>query len=77
MQKTPTKYNLIGYDTFSYILQYLNKLKKPINRDEFIELINKRTKYNGIYRNIILDNQNSNSNVQMIKYKYGQFLTLN
>ena len=77
MQKTPTKYNLIGYDTFSYILQYLNKLKKPINRDEFIELINKRTKYNGIYRNIILDNQNSNSKVQMIKYKYGQFLPLN
>ena len=27
MQKTPTKYNLIGYDTFSYILQYLNNLK--------------------------------------------------
>ena len=77
MQKTPTKYNLIGYDTFSYILQYLNNLKKPINRDEFIELISKRTKYNGIYRNIILDNQNSNSKVQMIKYKYGQFLPLN
>ena len=77
MQKTPTKFNLIGYDTFSYILQYLNNLQNPISRDEFIELINKKIKYNGIYRNIILDNQNSNSKVQMIKYKFGQFLPIN
>jgi ABC-type branched-subunit amino acid transport system substrate-binding protein len=76
-QKTPTIYNLIGYDTFNYILQYLKNLQQPITREEFIKLINKRNTFNGIYRNIILNDQNTNSNVQMIKYKYGQFLPLN
>jgi len=76
-KKTPTKYNLIGYDTFSYILQYLNNLQSPVTREEFVELISKKSKYNGVYRNFNLDNQNSNKKVQMIKYKYGQFLPLN
>jgi ABC-type branched-subunit amino acid transport system substrate-binding protein len=76
-QKTPTKYNLIGYDTFSYILQYLNNLQSPVTREEFVDLISKNSKYNGIYRNFNLNDKNSNQKVQMIKYKFGQFLPLN
>lgn len=76
-QKSPTKYNLLGFDTFSYILQHLKNLKQPINRAEFIDLINKKLNYNGIFKNIKLDDQHSNTKVQMIKYKFGQFLPLN
>jgi len=77
VQKTPTKYNLIGYDTFNFILQYLKNLQGPISRDEFVDLLNKKTKYNGVYRNFDLNENNTNTNVQMVKYKYGQFLPLN
>lgn len=76
-QKTPTKYNLIGYDTFNYILQYLKNLETPITRHEFVNLISKNSKYYGIYRNFNIGNSNSNQKVQIIKYKYGQFLPLN
>jgi len=77
VQKTPTKFNLIGYDTFNYILQHLKNLQSPISRDEFVDLLDKKTKFNGVYRNFDLNENNSNKKVQMVKYKYGQLLPLN
>jgi len=77
IQKTPSKYNLIGYDTFNYILQYLKNLQDPITRDEFVDLLDKKSEHNGVYRNFDLNENNSNQKVQMVKYKYGQFLPLN
>lgn len=76
-KKTPTVYNLIGYDTFSYILQYFQNLSKPISRQEFYSLSKNKSNYSGLYRKIHLNDQNYNSKVQLIKYKYGQFLPLN
>lgn len=77
LQKSPTRYNLIGYDTFNYILKHINNLQAPITREEFFELITKKINHNGVYRNINMDKNNSNTKVEIIKYKYGQFLPLN
>jgi len=68
---------LIGYDTFNYILHHLKNLQGPISRDEFVDLLDTKTKFNGVYRNFNLNENNTNKKVQIVKYKYGQFLPLN
>jgi len=77
LNKTPTLYNLVGFDTFNYILQYLKDLPKEFSRNKFIEKLKNAQDYKGLYRKIKLKSTNYNSNVQIIKYKYNQILPIN
>ncbi len=77
LNKTPTIYNIIGYDTFNYILQYLKNTSNVISRQEFINILKTKKDYSGLYRKFKMENSNFNSNTQIIKYKYGQILPVN
>jgi ABC-type branched-subunit amino acid transport system substrate-binding protein len=76
LKKTPTIYNLIGYDTFKYMLVPIED-NKPVSRAEYLNKLRQAKSYDGIYRKIRINDNNNNSNIHMLKYEYGQILPLN
>ena len=76
-QKTPTRYNLIGYDTMKFMLAPLQNLSTAPSRETYIGNLKQIRTHNGIYRSLEMDNNNCNIRLQLIKYDYGQMIPLN
>jgi ABC-type branched-subunit amino acid transport system substrate-binding protein len=75
-QKTPTFYNIIGYDSFNYMLKAV-KNSSVISRNTYIKNLQNISSYNGIYRSILMTEDNYNRKLQLLKYSYGQIIPLN
>jgi hypothetical protein len=77
LNKTPTFYNLIGYDSMGFILEALKDVSGYVSREKFYNNVKKINKFEGIYRTIVMDKKNYNQNVQLLKYLHGQVIPLN
>jgi ABC-type branched-subunit amino acid transport system substrate-binding protein len=76
-QKTPTTYNLIGYDTMKFMLSPLQNVSITLSRETYTRNLQQVRTYNGIYRSLEMDDNNCNVRLQLIKYDYGQMIPLN
>lgn len=73
-KRTPGKYELIGFDTFNFILSAINGVPKSVNREDFLEAVKAAPLYNGVYRNFDVGRKRYNDAVRILKYTYGQIL---
>jgi ABC-type branched-subunit amino acid transport system substrate-binding protein len=76
-KKTPTIYNLVGYDCCRYMLRALKDTKDPMTRAEYLQNLRSPDKYDGLYRSIKIDSDQCNLNLRLLKYIYGQIIPLN
>jgi ABC-type branched-subunit amino acid transport system substrate-binding protein len=77
LNKTPTIYNLIGYDSMDFMLKALENTKDYISREKYYYNLKKIKKHLGIYRTINMSNNKFNQNPQLLKYFHGQIIPLN
>jgi ABC-type branched-subunit amino acid transport system substrate-binding protein len=77
LSKTPTIYNLIGFDSMDFMLKVLENTKDYIPREKYYYNLKKIKKHIGIYRTVILNNNRFNQNPQLLKYLHGQIIPLN
>ena len=77
LKKTPNLYNIIGYDSFKYMLSAISNVNSIIKRDEFLRRLEAIDNYTGIYRSIKLGSDKVNQNLQMLKFNYGQIIPIN
>jgi len=75
-KRTPNKYELIGYDSFNFILSALQGAPKSIGRENFFERVKDAPTFNGVYRNFDVGKKRYNNAVRILKYTYGQILPL-
>jgi ABC-type branched-subunit amino acid transport system substrate-binding protein len=76
LKKTPTFYSIIGYDSFRYMLSAINNENNLIKREEYLNRLENIEKYIGIYRNIHMNEDRVNQNLQLLKYNYGQVIPM-
>jgi ABC-type branched-subunit amino acid transport system substrate-binding protein len=76
-KKSPEKFELIGYDSFNYLLSLFNEGTESINRENFADKISVLQPYRGIYRSFNLNRRHSNQAARILKYYYGQLIPLN
>ena len=77
MNTTPTSYNLIGYDCLRYMLRPFDKDNIVLSRADFMAKIKSGGPFEGLYRNVKLDNRNRNVLLQLLRFDYGQIIPLN
>jgi len=77
VKKTPTIYNVIGYDCCRYMIRALKDTKNPITRPEYLQNLRSHEKYEGLYRSIKINEDQSNTNLRLLKYIFGQIIPLN
>lgn len=77
MNTTPTSYNLIGYDCMRFILKPLDNGNIILGRADYTTRLKQIGKFEGIYRKILLDDQNRNIYLQLLRFNYGQIIPLN
>jgi len=73
-QKTPEKFELIGYDSFKFLSNVL--IDSKVNRTNFLEKIVQLNPYQGIYRSFDINRSRTNKSVKILKYIYGQVIPL-
>ncbi|MEJ2054273.1 MAG: ABC transporter substrate-binding protein [Calditrichaceae bacterium] len=76
-KRTPEKMDIIGYDSFNYIVNVISNNKIGINRNNFIEKLVNVPKYNGIYRSVDLDYDRYNKSIRLLKYWRSVIVPLN
>ncbi len=77
MNTTPTNYNLIGYDCMDFMLKPLKNGNSIMGRTDYTAGLKQMGKFEGIYRKILLDEQNRNIYLQLLRFNYGQIIPLN
>jgi hypothetical protein len=77
MKKTPTTYHLIGYDAMGYLLKVLGNISLEMTRSMYFERLQEIRFYDGIYRDVKLNSDGSNTDIKLLKYQYGQVVLLN
>lgn len=77
LKKTPGIYNVLGYDTFNYMLMPLKEMNSIPSRESYTIKLKTVRKYQGIYRSLEMDDKNRNIKLQLLKFDYGQILPLN
>ena len=75
-KRTPEKYEIIGYDSFRFVLVALEGAPKNISRNSFFERIKSAPLYNGVYRNFEVGKKRFNDASRILKFTYGQILPL-
>ncbi len=75
-KRTPGKYELIGYDTFNFILSAITDAPKNLSREDFLEAIKAAPVYNGVYRNFDVGKKRYNDAVRLLKYTNGLILPI-
>lgn len=75
--KTPTTWNMIGYDTFSFMIQGLKNTSSVPSRSDFLKMLEANPEYNGIFKDIKLDENNSNQSIPLLQYLYNQIVQIN
>ncbi len=76
-KRTPEKYEMVGFDSFNFILSALEGAPKTISRKAFFERVKEASVYNGVYRNFEIGKKRFNDAARILKYTYGQILPLN
>ncbi|MBN1406377.1 MAG: penicillin-binding protein activator [Calditrichaceae bacterium] len=76
-QRTPEKFDLIGYDCFHLIINLVSDNKAGINRENFVDTISNSSPYKGIYRHFKMDNSRFNKSTRLLKYWRGVLVPLN
>ena len=77
LKKTPTIYNVLGYDTFNFMLTPLKEMSTIPSRESYTMKLKTIRKYQGLYRSLEMDEKNRNMKLQLLKFDYGQILPLN
>jgi ABC-type branched-subunit amino acid transport system substrate-binding protein len=78
LKKTATMYNIIGYDCGRFMLRALRDVKDAaMSRSEYLQNLRSHEQFNGLYRNINLNDDQCNLNLRLLKYIYGQIIPLN
>ncbi len=75
--RSPERFELIGYDSFNFILKAISREGVFLSRSNFYEAVMQEPPYQGVYRNFDVGSKHYNSAVRVIKYTYGQFIPLN
>lgn len=75
-RRTPEKFEMMGYDSFNFILSALEGAPKSIGRDVFMTRLLDAPLYNGVYRNFEVGKKRFNDAVRILKFTYGQILPL-
>lgn len=76
-KKTPGKYELIGYDSFGFILSSVNGNPAAASRTKFRDLLEQAADYGGVYMNVKIGGNNYNTFKRILKYSYGELFPLN
>ncbi len=76
-KKTPTIYNIVGYDCCRYMLRALADTKNSMTRAEYLQNLRRQDQYNGLYRSIKINEEQYNLNLRLLKYIFGQIIPLN
>jgi branched-chain amino acid transport system substrate-binding protein len=74
---TPNTYNLIGYDCMRFMLKPFEKGNTILNRDEYSSRLKQIGRFDGLYRRILLDDQNRNTALRILRFNYGQIIPVN
>jgi len=75
-RRTPEKFELMGYDSFNFILSALEGSSKNISRKAFLSRLLDAPLYNGVYRNFEVGKKRFNDAARILKFTYGQILPL-
>jgi hypothetical protein len=75
LKKSPSQYHLIGYDSFRFMLRGL-KSGQVLSRETFIKNVESSGTYDGIYRSVNLNDEHVNINAKLLKYDYGQLISI-
>ncbi len=76
-KETPEKFDLIGYDSFGFILSAVNGNPSAASRTKFRDLLKQANDYGGIYRSVKIGRNNYNTHKRILKYSYGELFPLN
>ncbi len=76
-KRTPEKYEMVGFDSFNFILSALDGAPKSISREVFSRRIKEAPVFNGVYRSFEVGKKRFNDAARILKYTYGQILPLN
>lgn len=74
---TPNTYNLIGYDCMRFMLKPFEKGNMILNRTEYMSRLKQIGRFDGLYRRILLDDQNRNTALRILRFNYGQIIPVN
>lgn len=75
-RRTPEKFELMGYDSFNFILSALEGSSEKISRKAFLSQLLAAPLYNGVYRNFEVGKKRFNDAARILKFTYGQILPL-
>lgn len=76
-KRTPDRFDIIGYDSFGFVLSALSHQRDRVNRDNFSEIVQSAGNYDGIYRKFNVHEKRYNNSARLLKYMYGQIVPLN
>lgn len=74
--RTPEKYDLIGFDSFNFILHAIEGKRGVANKTQFKELLKDVVHYTGIYKNFSVGTKRYNASSHLLKYMYGQLVKI-
>jgi len=75
-KKTPGTYEIIGFDSFNFLLSALADQGNSINRNNIRDAIEEKGLYTGIYRNFNIGTKRYNNASRLLKFTFGQILPL-
>jgi len=75
-QTTPEKFDLIGFDSFNYVLSALSRNDQPLSRSNFSQLIKRGPEYRGIYRHFNMGPERYNRSTRLLKFVHGVIIPL-
>ena len=75
-QTTPEKFDLIGFDSFNYILSTLSQNNQPLTRTSFSQLMKRGMEYRGIYRHFTMGPERYNRSTRLLKFVHGVIIPL-
>lgn len=76
LKRTPGKFELIGYDSFNFILSAFSKSSIAVGRDGFANALKRAPVYHGIFRSFKVGEKRYNNSTRILKYMYGQIMPL-
>ena len=76
MKKSPTIYNIIGYDVINYLLKVVGNFSEGLTRSKYFEQLHQTRNYDGIYRDIRMNSEGENTDAKLVKYQYGQMILI-
>jgi ABC-type branched-subunit amino acid transport system substrate-binding protein len=76
-KRHPEKYELVGYDSFKFILNAISEKKGFNNRAQFKELLKNSSEYNGVYKTFEVGANRYNESIRLLEYRHGRLYEIN